>query len=538
MPKTLPLSKSSLQAALVFLVAGVVFFSQQWRNGGFASDLGGDPDEAAHAVTALMVHDYLWQAPGQSPIGFASRFYEAFPKVALGHYPPGYYVAGAAALSIGCSPASLIILQTLLLAALATAGWCFARRWITGGDAALALFPPLLLMFHSELIRVGCHVLSDLLLVGLVFAALWAWHVYLRQPSWRGSVAFGFLAAAAILTKGSALGLAGVPVLTSALGGRWRDLKYIHWWASAIPVLFLAGPWMAYSVRFTQEGFVDQNPFAFFVQALQYYGETLPRIFGWPLLALLLVSLTRLISDAFRKTADPTRLVLWSGWLSMQLLVMLVPTGFSPRYALPGLLPGILLALAELKFWLDHALPQRQAPLYRPAIFCASALILLLLTLFSLPSVKPKTVSGFSDAVHRLLKESEASPKGVWLVSSDPRGEGAVIAEAAFLAQNRVSGALTVHRGSKSLVETDWLGKDYQSKFTDSRSLLQILDDLRVDTILVDFSMAPSIVAVHELALKEALISPDSGWSLGWRQRIDRIGGAHGDLWIFRRSAK
>jgi hypothetical protein len=522
------------------VVLGAIFLGLQWKNGGFASDLGGDPDEAAHAVTALMVHDYLWQAPGQSPLDFASRFYEAFPKVALGHYPPGYYLTGAAALSVWCMPNALIILQALMIAALGTAGWLFARRWITGGDAVLAGFAPALVVLHSELIRVGCHVLADLQLVCLVFAALWAWHAYLQRPSWRASMTFGFLAAAAILTKGSALGLAGVPVLTMVLGNRWQDLKRLHWWGSAIPVLFLAGPWMAYSVRFTQEGFVDQSPAAFFVQALQYYSETLPRIYGWPLLVLLMVSCTRLIFDAVKQTTDRTRLVLWAGWLSMQLLVMVIPTGFSPRYALPGLLPGLLLALVEVQFGLTRALASQRSGLPRQALAWGTALVLFLVTLALIPSVRPKTVSGFSTAVQRLLSDSGTGPKGVWLVSSDPRGEGAVIAEAAFRSTHRVSGGLTVHRGSKSLVDTDWLSQNYQPKFTDSRSLLHILDSLRIDTVLVDFSMDPTRVDLHEHALKEALISLDSGWRLAWQQPITRIGASasHGDLWIFKRSPK
>jgi len=535
-PITLPTNKPAVQVLLLFLVLTAVSLALQWQNGGFSSDLGGDPDEAAHAVTSLMVHDYFWEAPGRSPLEFASRFYEAFPKVALGHYPPGYYFTSAAALSLRCDPSSLIALQALLIAALGSAGWVFARRWITRDDAVLALFAPALLVFHSEVIRVGCHVLSDLQLIGLVFAALWAWHSYLTRPSWRSSLAFGVLAAAAILTKGSALGLAGVPLVTTVLGSRWQDLKRLHWYGSAIPVLFIAGPWMAYSVRFTQEGFVDQSPAAFFIEALHYYSETLPRIYGWPLLALLMIAFARLLFDALKKSTDPTRLVLWAVWLSMQLLVMVVPTGFSPRYALPGLLPGVLLALLELRFWGFHFRWGQRPALSRSRLTWSIALLLLSITLALTPGVRPKTVSGFGLAVQRLLKSSKAHPKNVWLISSDPRGEGAVIAEAAFHSPNRVSGALTVHRGSKSLVETDWLGKNYQSKFTDAASLLKLLDTLHIDTVLVDFSMDPSLVLAHEYALKDALISPGSDWKLDWRQRVTRTGATHGDLWIFKRN--
>jgi Dolichyl-phosphate-mannose-protein mannosyltransferase len=249
--------KLVLQIVLLLAASVIGFLYLQMCHGGFTSDLGGDPDEAAHAVTALMVRDYLVGSLGTSPLAFASNYYEIFPKVALGHYPPGYYLPAAIALSLSCSPGVLIAMQAVWAATLAMLGWLFARRWITEGDGLLAIFPALILLLNNEVVRVGCHVLSDLQLAALVFAAFWAWHQYLRRPSWRAGLAFGFLAAAAILTKGSAMGLAGVPLLTVLLGRRWQDVKTFHWWASAIPVLFLAGPWMAYSVRFTQEGFVE-----------------------------------------------------------------------------------------------------------------------------------------------------------------------------------------------------------------------------------------------------------------------------------------
>ena len=61
-----------------------------------------------------------------------------------------------------------------------------------------------------------------------------------------------------------------------------------------------------------------------------------------------------------------------------------------------------------------------------------------------------------------------------------------------------------MNRGSKSLVETDWLGNNHQSKFT-AAALLKLLDTLHIDT------------------------------ELDWRQPVTRTGATHGGLWIFRR---
>ncbi|HEY1049213.1 MAG TPA: hypothetical protein VGE39_05650, partial [Prosthecobacter sp.] len=80
---------------LMFVVSATILLTFAWFGGAFNSDLGGDPDEAAHAVTALMVRDYLTEGLRTSPMTFAKTYYEDFPRVALGHYPPLYYLLTA-----------------------------------------------------------------------------------------------------------------------------------------------------------------------------------------------------------------------------------------------------------------------------------------------------------------------------------------------------------------------------------------------------------------------------------------------------------
>lgn len=538
MQSTKPPSPPSHLVALFFVVCIAAFLSLQFHLGAFRSDLGGDPDEAAHAVTALMVHDYLWLAPGTSPMAFANQYYATFPKVALGHYPPGYYLTAATALSLWCDPRALIVLQSLLIAALATASWLFARRWITSGDAWLALFPSLILLFQNEVVRVGCHVMADFQLALLVFAALWAWQTYLTRPSYRSSLAFGLFAAAAILTKGTAMGLAGVPILTLIMNRRWQDLTRLSWWAAALPVLIFAGPWMIFSVRFTQEGFMTHDPAAFLKDAIAYYRHTLPRFFSWPLLALLLGSIIRLLKDIKHRTTDPVRITLWSGWLSIQILIMIVPSGLSPRYLLAGLLPATLLATIELQTLLRHFskshLPgTRQTQTSRVAFTAFT-----LLTLFLTWRVEPKTVSGFSAAINRLLLENP-SQKKVWLVASDPRGEGALIAASAFNTTDRTSDHLTLVRGSKALANSDWMGRDYTPKYQDASSLLNLLDSLQIDTAIVDLSVPTAAIRPHETDLRLALDQPHSGWHLAWTQPATRSSQSPtANLLIYQRTAQ
>jgi hypothetical protein len=70
----------------------------QWRSGAYTADLASNEDEAAHAVSSLLVHDYLarpFRPPAKPmpahPMRFAERYYAHYPKLAIGHWPPFLY---------------------------------------------------------------------------------------------------------------------------------------------------------------------------------------------------------------------------------------------------------------------------------------------------------------------------------------------------------------------------------------------------------------------------------------------------------------
>ena len=105
------------------LITAFLFFgvqtSLQWVNGAFISEFGGHSDEAAHYVTGLMVHDYvaaLRQAQDPDPpMKFAKEYYIHYPKVAMGHWPPFFYVVQTAwTLLFSPSRISMILLMAFL----------------------------------------------------------------------------------------------------------------------------------------------------------------------------------------------------------------------------------------------------------------------------------------------------------------------------------------------------------------------------------------------------------------------------------------
>lgn len=510
MPPSAPLTY--LRRLVLFVVFLVLALWQASRLGGFDSDLGGDPDEGAHAVTSLMMKDYLTQGlvHGRSPLEFAEKYYQTFPKVALGHYPPGYYLPAAGALIVWNDARSLIVLQCILVALLGVMTSQLIRMpWLAElGGAAVVL--------NGEVARVSVHVLADLMLVLLVLLAAVCWMSWMEKPSWKKSLLFGFVAAAAILTKGSALGLAGIPVFSLLLTRRWQDIKTLSWWGAGIPVALFAAPWMLWSVRFTQEGFTGDSPAAFFVKAVGEYATMAPWFFGWPLLLGLAVVAVKAVMGR----VDGFRAALMAVCLGMQGIAMVVPAGFSPRYLLPSLIPVLVLVVLEV----PRLLQEKRAKVL--------AALLLLATTALLWRAKTKDVHGFAKAIETASVEGQRA----WLVSSDGRGEGAMIAAAAFRTPDRIATTRRLLRGSKEIAETDWVGSHYEARFATDAALLAHLDKTEVDVVFVDLSMPSDQQKPHETKIKQALATAPQVWEKLPDQPVTRLAEVPtGMLEIYRR---
>ncbi|MCB1212081.1 MAG: hypothetical protein KDK97_22350, partial [Verrucomicrobiales bacterium] len=221
---------------------------------------------------------------------------------------------------------------------------------------------------------------------------------------------------------------------------------------------------------------------------------------------------------------ESLRACLWTMLVATQLLMMVVPTGFSPRYVLPWWPAAVLLGVDAI-----FALPVNSR-LRLPAWIGAAVWIWV-----SCLPIKTKHVSGFGISVAGVMHEPKLPNGGNWLVSSDPRGEGAVIAAAAFAGGDRCSGGFRILRGSKELASSDWIGRDYELKFASDEALLAHLKENRVGWVFVDFSMPGEYLKAHETTLDTALTSPNSGWKLAWRQEVMRSDTGAGEMLVYQR---
>lgn len=105
-------------AFVLFLSLTVAF---QVIKGGYSAEFGETSDESAHYITGLMVRDYVASGFPWPPMEYAENYYVHYPKVALGHYPPVFYVLEAAwMLLFGPSRVSVLLLLGTLTALFAT----------------------------------------------------------------------------------------------------------------------------------------------------------------------------------------------------------------------------------------------------------------------------------------------------------------------------------------------------------------------------------------------------------------------------------
>jgi len=148
-----------------------------------------------------------------------------------------------------------------------------------------------------------------------------------------------------------------------------------------------------------------------------------------------------------------------------------------------------------------------------------------------------KDVHGFGSAVLISGLPQPGHEKENWLIASDPRGEGAVIAAAAFACPQRAPSLLRVYRGSKELGSSDWMGRGYQQAFGNTAELLEHLDQLQISRVFVDLSVPPDRQQPHELQLFTAMQSANDRWQLAFEQPVIRRPGETGTLRVYRRTS-
>ena len=484
-----------------------------------AGDLA-EADPPAHFATGVMLHDFLQSGHFMRPLPFAECFYVQYPKVALGHWPPVFYVAEA----LWFFPFGTTTIAARSLCACITGGCALVLygrcrvdwgRWHALVAAAFFLGIPIVR-------RQTWSVMSDLLLAGLAFLAICSLSDFLMSGKLRDALWLAAWTILAILTKGTGwlliIVIAAAPLITG------RRSAYANWrfwlaisltWITSAPFFILAS---ALGLGYPLKMAGHLHRLVVIVRRM-----TIVNWFavGGAFLGIAFM-LRRWMPRQTIKSAQTTSMLLVLWGLTLIGFINLVPlTGELNRYYIAALAPAACLlagALVTLERRLDSKLFRYAELLF--VLGCAVAFVLI--------PVRFISTSVFS-------RTMDAIPVGkvgqIILIEGDTVGEGALIA--ARLAQDRNHFSHFV-RGSKFLASSEWDGAHYKLNYKTPDAMRAAIDSIPLDYLVLDRSAPPT----PDLLLMEAVMAnSNSRWNLISDLPVT-FDSRHGEILVYRRESQ
>jgi hypothetical protein len=474
----------------------------QWGAGAFRNNRSSDSDEHAHLVTGLMVRDYLASGWNRGPIEFARDYYLRYPKVAIGHWPPVFYFEQAAwTLFLPTSRQSLLVMMALQVAVLAMVVWSMllerfgpAAAWC--GALALCTLP--------GVVSSSTSVMTELAVAIPISFAILAWGRFLDTGRAWSAAAFGLWSAAAVLTKGTGIVLAGVPLLSACLAGRTQLFRRAWFWLPAFIVAALCAPWYLLAPGAMHDRVVRYGGPALVTRRLEFPAVTWADQFGWPVSALALVGLVALLCR--RATGFRLDGVLASG-VAAVICSSLCPLLFKvwgTRH-LTEAAPMFLLVAASGAGWIASRRPVGRLAAHRILALLALATLLFALA-WNLSRIRRKQPFGYRQLAAAVLAGGVGPAKTI-LVVGDPGAEGSVISE---IAQREPHPARFLLRASKLFVDVSWQGRLRRTRAGSSAEVQALLHSLPVDLIVID-RIHPSPFA-YQTQLERVLAEHPETW--------------------------
>ena len=505
-----------------FVLFGAVVF-MQIASGAYDSEFGSYPDEAAHVVTGLMVHDYLTNFPWPPPLQFAETYYLHYPKVALGHWPPVFYIIQAMWMSIfGATRVSLLLLMASFCTTLAVMLYHMVCRVSSPVYATVAVLGLLLLPCIQQSTTA---VMADLLLANFVFGATLAFGRYLEGTRpYRDAVVFALLASLAILTKGNGFLLVLVPGWSLLLMWRFTYLRYPSFWLLVGLVAFLCLPFYWFASSMT-DNLIRYNIIRHPMSGAKSAAFT--SLFSSQIVHLLGISLTilgvvgvvrRIIVPLWRREEIP---LLWVAFASLVVSTWVFHSIFpiqpDERYLLPIVPVALLFAVEALQYVCQQL--EKRVSLSLHLVAAVVGVVLLLGTYLEF-GFSRKDWHGYGEVASFVTQKPEWT-NSIILVSSDSTGEGMLIAEVALGDQRPHRYVL---RASKMLAKDTWGGLRYRKLFDSPTAVMDFLTSVPVGILVLDTSVTHGQVQEHHQQLQSMVHLFSDKWHLVGQYDLTRKG--------------
>lgn len=451
------------------LASACLILGLQLAGGAYRAEFDGDPDEAAHFVSGLMVHDYLAAIPRVDPIVWAGQYYLHYPKVAIGHWPPGFYVLTALWWLI--FPPSRWTALWLEAALVLAAALVFYRLARTLGPPWLALGATLLLVVSPVVQQSVDMVMADALCLVCSVLLADACVRLMNRPSGGRLAMAGLWLAIALLTKGTGACLVAVPVLALAATGKWKRIPRGPVWVCVAAVLATGLGWYVVETAFLHHSILW---WAGMTTSMPWPVVLVPRLAGWGVCLLAVAGIVL----AWRRKRPPAvaaaSILLSAAAVSYALRAM-----NQPRHWII-VLPALLLLSVEFLVWLSK--------------WKAAAVAAVVVALWLFPwSVYRQAPGGFAAFARQLPRPSRI------LVSSSSFGEGAIVAAIA-LSEPRPSSVVV--RATKSLAVSGWNGEDYRLTAASAGAVALRLDEMGIDGVALHTPAGQTGPPHHRLLLE------------------------------------
>ena len=489
---------------LTYLCAVLVGALAVWLAKSYQSGFSG-ADEPSHFLNGYFVADYLAHHFGGNPMRAAADFYIHYPKISIGHWPPGYY--GVLGLLFLVLPPTLpvIFAVNVMFSALPALGVAAALSMLAGRRAALAgalvyALAPLVLEGHVMF-------MADQPLTACLVAATGVWVAFSVRPGWDKALAFALLAALAVLIKGNGWLVVFIPVFHILLTANWKLLLSVRLYVAAALAAAIVVPWYMLTAKIAADGFNYQAGLPYATKALLFnlraLGQNLTPVGG-------LLALYAIMAEFRARQSDPVRWTIVSAVISLLLATLLlqslVPVDIVERYMAPALPAVVVLAVLGALRLLARL--RADSPASAPAL-AALAVIMAVPGMMHLARRAPKADMGVAAVTDRLA----AGQPGLTVIDGSASAEGCFIADMAV--HDRGLHGFVV-RASRLLADSNFMGTTYSLKYRDTADVLAALHRLGVQHVVL-VREGDQAAYPHSAQIRVALARGDSGFRLTQR---------------------
>lgn len=423
-------------------------------------------DASRHAMNGVFLRDFLLEGGLLDPLRFAREYYQQYPAINIGFYPPFMYIASVPFLAVfGASHAvaqSVVALHALLAG---VAIYLICQRIM---DRWSALLVALAILALPEIALWSRQVQLDVPALALLLCTAWALIHYLHTGSARWLLITATFMGLAMLTRVQA-GYAVPAVGLLALFHRTPQRPPLRAWVAAAALfLVLALPSVGSVFYFSKvtgnlAGAMPDMPALWSWDNWTWYARALPQQIGWPATWFIIVGLLA-AAASLRAGMPPAAQVIAAFALSSWVFFTIV-SNKEPRFNLPSIPFTFMLAA-----W---GLARLQALLGRLLLVALAGWVVYQAMLFQVP-----VAQGYREAAS--LAQAHTPPGANVLVSAHRDGS--------FIFNMRADGKrrdIGTRRADKLFVEINIMRQlGIRDRELDQDAILKILNDQNIAVVV------------------------------------------------------